>query len=439
MNDFDRFERRFSAALRSDADLSVTRFEPASIAHAAIARGRPVSIRGRLGTALTFGRLRIGVSYLLLVLVLGLALVAGIIVAGALRNPVPSGWLPTGYMSVARSWHTATLLPGGTVLVVGGSNGVDSLASTELYDPSTRSWAMTGLLAGARGDHTATLLPDGKVLVAGGAAANAYVASAELYDPATGSWTATGSMSDARADHTATLLLDGKVLVAGGFETTSAELYDPASRTWAPTGAMIVDRAYHTATLLPDGRVLIAGGFSGSSTSALASAELYDPRTGKWTPAGTMGEARAGQTATLLADGNVLITGGSTSGDSFHPTASAELYDPGIGSWVATGHMTAARVYAAATLLPDGTVLVAGGSSRTSKDDPAGIAAAPAQLYHPDSGSWTATTRMAVARTYPTGTLLNDGTVLVTGGRTKPTFGTSIASAELYGPFGGNP
>jgi len=440
MNDFDRFERRLAAALRSDADQSVARFEPASVAQAAIASGRPRSRRRRLGTALGFGRPTIRASYLLVVLGLVVALVVGAIVAGALRTrPVgPSGWVPTSDMIEARVWHTATLLSGGKVLVVGGSGspGSDSVASAELYDPGTRSWAATGSMAGARDAHTATLLRDGTVLVAGGAAANATLASAALYDPDTGSWAATGSMAGARNAHTATLLPDGTVLVAGCFGVASAELYDPKSGTWAPTGAMIADRAYHTATLLPDGRVLVVGGFSGSTPNASASAEFYDPRTGTWAPTGRMAEARAGHTATLLPDGKVLVTGGSISGGSYNPTPSAELYDPGTGSWAATGSMSTARVYATATLLADGTVLVAGGSSRTSNNDPAGPVA-PAELYHPDSTSWTATTRMTEARTYPTATLLKDGQVLVTGGRTQPILGSSLASAELYGPASG--
>ena len=65
--------------------------------------------------------------------------------------------------------------------------------------------------------HTATLLPNGKVLVAGGYdSSGVYLSSAELYDPASGTWTATGSLNTARCCHTATLLPNGKVLVAGG-------------------------------------------------------------------------------------------------------------------------------------------------------------------------------------------------------------------------------
>src|ERR1035438_1325598 len=79
-------------------------------------------------------------------------------------------------MGTARWNHTATLLPNDKVLIVGGlarvANAVMpiSLSSTELYDPSSNSWSPSGALAIARESHTATLLPSGKVLVVGGVA-----------------------------------------------------------------------------------------------------------------------------------------------------------------------------------------------------------------------------------------------------------------------------
>ena len=167
-------------------------------------------------------------------------------------------------------------------------------------------------------------------------------------------------MARERRYHTATLLPDGMVLVAGDYAgdafSNSAELYDPRTRTWTPTGSMIHGRWDFTAALLRDGTVLVAG-TEGDSTR---SAELYDPRTGTWTATGTMVEARHWPTATLLPDGTVLIAGGENGMNGIHEVASAELYDSRRRTWIATASMAAARRLHTATLLPDGTVLVAG-------------------------------------------------------------------------------
>src|SRR5262249_18029032 len=84
-----------------------------------------------------------------------------------------------------------------------------------------------------------------------------------------------------------------------------------ASDTWHATGSMHVARVDHSATSLPTGQVLVAGGEGpGLLGDPLASAELYDPGTGTWTMTGSMHVARAFHSATLLPTGQVLVAGG---------------------------------------------------------------------------------------------------------------------------------
>jgi hypothetical protein len=336
-------------------------------------------------------------------------------------------------MTTARLNDSATLLQDGRVLIAGG--GQNNLALAELYDPKTGTFKSTGSMTTPRSAGTATLLEDGRVLVAGGFKGSAF-ASAELYDPKTGSFALTGSMATPRGSHTATRLSDGRVLIVGGSNSdsglASAELYDPNTGAFSPTGSMTTARLNNTATLLQDGRVLIAGGTDSLyATRTFASAELYDPKTGAFSPTGSMGAARSGQTATLLQDGRVLIAGGSSfSGGVFSTLASAELYDPNTGAFSPTGSMTTARspfFYAedTATLLQDGQALIAGGSDGANKS------IASAELYDPKTGAFSPTGPMTAARANHTATLLSDGRVLIAGGNDGS---ADLASAELYQP-----
>jgi N-acetylneuraminic acid mutarotase len=334
---------------------------------------------------------------------------------------MPRVWSMTGGMTTARRGDTATLLPSGLVLVAGGSDGTNTLSSAELYDPTTGTWSATGSMASARTGQSATLLPDGEVLVAGGfeSYANPPTASAELYDPASGTWAPTGSMTKGRSGQTATLLSNGKVLVAGGVSgsrptvNASAELYDPGLGTWSKTGSMPAGRIGATATLLANGKILVAGGTGGSSP--LASAELYHPGTGTWSATGSMAFARSGHTATLLPTGKVLVAGGRDSGGESEATS--ELYDPATGTFTGTGAMVFSTADHTATLLPNGEVLVAGGFDWVAGSmGVTPVLLAGAEVYDPSRATWSETGSMLAGRADQIATLLPNGTVLVAGG-----------------------
>jgi hypothetical protein len=179
---------------------------------------------------------------------------------------------------------------------------------------------------------------------------------------------------------------------------------------------MTTARGSHTATLLNDGTVLLAGGFNGNG-QGLSSAEIYNSVNGKFTATGTMVAARYVHTATLLPGGEVYIAGGRSCETCMsNPAAmTAEVYDPSKGEFFASDNLEEARTLHSAALLQDGTVLIAGGRS-CSGDCEGARTLQDSKIYDPANGNYTAGADMSVPRAGHKSVALPDGGVFIYGG-----------------------
>lgn len=331
---------------------------------------------------------------------------------------------PVTYLNLSRDGATATVLNDGTVLIA-GNNSV-----SELYDPATGLSTPAGAMSAPRFAAAATLT-NGLVLIAGGSVNNSRLSSAQTYDPSTGVFTNTANgLSVARDSAAAVTLADGRVLIVGGYDgansVAAADLYDPVTRTFTPIGNMLSARNSATATLLANGKVLIAGGY----ISGQVSAELYDPLAG---PNGsftaTVGSmvvfSRGPAAAVRLGNGHVLITGGQ-SGDI---VSSAETYDPSTGMFTATGNMSVPRVGHTATVLPDGSALIAGGWDAQSVNSYT-LPLATLERYDPVSRTFKPAGSMVTRRARHKVVPVTDGKLLIVGGASQSWMTGN--TAELY-------
>lgn len=341
----------------------------------------------------------------------------------------------TGSMTIPRlvvnGKAAVAALANGEVFVAGSSG----TGTAEIYSSSTGTFSSAEM---GQPYESATLMQDGRVLLACSGMDNGSGTSpAAIFNPQNGTFTQTGDMPAVVSACTGTLLVGGKVLIAGGVDasgapSSAAEIYDPSSGAFSATGSLVEGRYGHTATLLNGGAVLIAGGtrYNSGFGPALSSAELYDPSSGQFSLTGRMGNSRAYAAATLLQDGRVLITGGeATFNDNpTHPVEfwnTAEIYDPESGTFSSASTMTSTRTRHSATLLSNGQVLIAGGLNSIISAN----ATASAEIYDPASNSFTATGNMGTGRSFQAAVALGNGQVLVAGGLN----GSSVlSSAELY-------
>ena len=345
-----------------------------------------------------------------------------------------------GQWSTVQTWPYraihAQMLPTGKVMYW------DSYASADfpqLYDPAT---ATTTAAAHAGYNIFCTgfsFLPDGRLFVAGGHISdNVGLAYTSIYDPFTNSWSRQPDMNAGRWYPSSTELANGDMLVVSGMTDTTVgmnlmpQVWQNASGTWRNLSSAQLQLPYYPYMFLaPNGKVFNAG--PNQTTRYLDASG-----SGAWTVVGNNNYgARNWGSAVMYDDGKVLIMGG-IQGDFYGgasavaPTASAEVIDLNAASpsWQYVAPMTYPRKHHNATLLPDGKVLVTGGSSgsedtNSSSNNPAYAA----EMWDPATNQWTTLASNTIYRGYhATALLLPDGRVVSAGGD----YGG--ASAELYSP-----
>jgi hypothetical protein len=348
----------------------------------------------------------------------------------------------TGSLREPRANATTFLLDDGRVLVVGGN-------TTEVFDPSNASASDVIPSEVPISAHAATRLSDGRVFVAGGAYTGIRTIMtgswgndrAEIFDPFRDEMQPIGRMSHACMNAQATVLADGRVLITGGVTTEKysaivvntvsekAEIFDPVTNAFKPVGPMRVARFGHTATLLGDGRVLITGGETLAPypawPEAVATTEIFDPRTETFEPGPTMRTTRVRHTATRLVDGRVWIAGGLTwlYGTDKGSSPSTEIFDPSTNE-LEIGPDLGKRWDHTATLLPNGSLLLFGGTT-------------DAIVYDPTMNRIIERMSLGKARRDHAATLLEDGSVLIIGGGDSAGGVYSAASADVlrYYPY----
>ncbi|EMF80099.1 kelch repeat protein [Leptospira weilii serovar Topaz str. LT2116] len=227
---------------------------------------------------------------------------------------------------------------------------------------------------------------------------------------------------------------NGNVWRIAGSDTSLVMEYDPNLQLWNGARNFNLSRIRyrHTASLLNNGKVLIAGGIGWDNQydyDFLSSVELVDPNFGG-VPQVSFGSdmqiPRYGHRSHPLPNGNLLVHGVSNNTDL---TQGAEIYNPNSDTWSFTNPVNFVRVEPMSVLLQDGRVLVAGGWGPTQNADPSKTA----EIYNPANNSWTSVSDLNLPRIDSTAILLADGKVLVAGG-TNANNGQYISDMEIYDP-----
>ena len=337
-----------------------------------------------------------------------------------------TNWVPTHVI----------LLPTGKVMF---TDSYGDGATARVYDPATNTVSSLGANPAYNvfcQGHAQ--LGDGRILSTGGHIQD-FVGQphASIYDWQTNTWTQVPDMNAGRWYPTNTTLGNGDVLTISGTINSSSnyneipQVYQVATNSWRTlSSAQFHTQTYPLMFLAPNGKVFLAGWNPDSRY-------LDTSGTGAWTfVANSIHGWRNYGTAVMYDAGKILLIGGGgdTSTNSVTNTAEKIDLNAATPAWQAVASMHYARRQLNSTLLPDGTVLVTGGSSSTGFDVASG-AVLPAEIYNPSTNTWTVMASMSDYRGYHSwAILLPDARVLVGGGQLNLSGGNNGSNAQIFSP-----
>jgi hypothetical protein len=281
-----------------------------------------------------------------------------------------------------------TFVPDGRLLSAGGTlvfahpgAGFTGRRDTVAFNPLTEQWERRRPMHHGRWYPSLISLGDGRVLVtAGKSETGQRNTSIETFFPGSNSWQVSGTPPFFGGLPTYAhlyLLADGSICYAGGhMDDRPADALrldlarDPVAVTPVPGLSQVNARDQCASVLLPPAqaqRVMIMGGASGGG-DAIKNVDIVDfsqPHPA-YRPAAALAKGRKHLNATLLPDRTVLVTGGSGKGENAElATNEAEVYDPETDTWQTMATASVTRMYhSVALLLPDGRVVTAGGNPK---------------------------------------------------------------------------
>ena len=302
--------------------------------------------------------------------------------------------------------------------------------SARLWNPATLAFTPVPYEETAMFCAAMSFLPDGRNLITGGygGVGNVGVIDTNIFDWSDSSWTRVADMAYPRWYPTTTTLNDGRVITFGGEITLGEfadipEVYDPDTNVWTeiPSAAKPFGGFYPQTYLTPDGRIFLINATDGISS-------FLDLNTGLWSD---IGPAPVRGTSVMYRPGQVMSTGGSGDSGMDDSTAVIDLNAP-TPAWRETAPMAFQRFQHDVVMLPDGQVMVIGGSDVASLISTTGVL--QAEMWNPDTEVWTELTPMQNLRMYhSTSVLLPDGRILVAGGGRLPP-AVDYFTAEIYSP-----